>query len=190
MTALVAPARMRSTMAEKNGVVSIRIPARRNWFLIVLLGAWLCAWFAAEVFIPYFVLRGAFRPRGVAAPFPFLLFWIAGLTLAGAFGLYAWTWSAFGREVVELDGRRLSARREPIGIPTRKDYDLLHVRNLRVVPFDGSTWWSRDPLAGMRSGPLAFDYGAKTVRFGAGIDEAEARMILDSIRTRFPELGA
>lgn len=34
------------------------------------------------------------------------------------------------------------------------------------------------------------DYGAKTIRFGSGIDEAEARMILDSIRTRFPELGS
>jgi hypothetical protein len=39
----------------------------------------------------------------------------------------------------------------------------------------------------MRSVPYLMMRG---VRFGAGIDEAEARMILDSIRTRFPEMGA
>jgi hypothetical protein len=82
----------------------------------------------------------------------------------------------------------LTMRREPIGIPLRKGYDLLNVRNLRVVPFDESLWSRRDPWT--PTGPLAFDYGARTVRFGAGIDEAEARMIVDSIRTRFPELGS
>ena len=118
MTALVAPARMLSTLAEENGVVRVRIPARRSWLVAVFLAAWL------------------------------------------------------------------------FGLPLRKEYDLQHVRNLRVVPFDASIWSGRDSFGGMRGGPLAFDYGAKTVRFGTGIDEAEARMILDSIRTRFPELGS
>ncbi|HEX9574576.1 MAG TPA: hypothetical protein VF994_10795 [Myxococcales bacterium] len=188
MTALVAPARMRSTMAEENGVVRVRIPARRNWFLGLFLVVWLCGWLAGEIL----TLRSAFGARGGARapPTPFLLLWIAGWTVGGAFAVYAWIWNAFGREVIELDGRALIFRREPIGLPPRKEYDLLHVRNLRVVPFDGSIWSGRESFAGMRGGPLAFDYGAKTVRFGAGVDEAEARMILDSIRTRFPELGS
>jgi hypothetical protein len=188
VTALVAPVRMRSTMAEENGVVRVRIPARRSWLLGAFLAVWLCGWLVGEVV----TLRSAFGARGGARapPVPFLLFWIAGWTAGGAFTMYAWIWNAFGREVIELDGRALIIRREPIGLPPRKEYDLLQVRNLRVVPFDGSLWSNRDSYGGIRGGPLAFDYGAETVRFGTGIDEAEARMILESVRTRFPELGA
>jgi hypothetical protein len=187
VTALVAPARMRSTMEEVSGVVRVRIPARRRWFLAVFLAVWLCGWLAGEIV----ALRGLFGPSHSARPppTPFLLFWTSAWTVGGALAVYTWIWNAFGREVVELDGRALIIRREPIGLPLPKQYDLLQVRNLRVVPFDGSLW-SRDSSGGMRGGPLAFDYGARTIRFGAGIDEAEARMILDSIRTRFPELGA
>ena len=184
MTALIAPARMRSTMAEENGLVRVRIPARRNWFVVAFLAVWLCGWLIGEIV----ALRSALWPRGDVHGPPAVVpwFWIAAWTAGGAFAVYNWVWSAFGREVAELDGRVLIVRREPIGLPFRREYDLLHVRNLRVVPFDASIW-SRDS---MRGGPLAFDYGAKTIRFGSGIDEAEARMILDSVRTRFPELGS
>ena len=34
---------------------------------------------------------------------------------------------------------------------------------------------------------LAFDYGAQTFRFGAGVDDAEARRILEKITARFPQ---
>jgi hypothetical protein len=187
VTALVAPARMRSSMAEESGVMRLRIPARRSWFVGLFLAAWLCGWLAGEVT----ALRGFFVPGPSARPpaGASLLVWVAAWTVGGAFVVYTWIWNAFGYEVIELDGCALILRREPIGLPPAKRYDVLQVRNLRVVPFDSSLW-SRNSSGGMRGGPLAFDYGAKTVRFGAGIDEAEARMILDSIRTRFPELGA
>ena len=105
MTAVVSPARLRSTMAEETGIVRVTIPARRNWLLVGVLCAWLCGWSMGE---------------------------------------------------------------------------MMAVR---------AVWAKSDPFVGMRSGPLAFDYGAKTIRFGSGVDEAEARVILASIRTRFPELA-
>ena len=191
MTALVTPARMRSKMSEESGVLRVRIPARRNWAIIIFLGVWLSLWAFGELFLPYSVVRGNLaRGGGRAPPAGFLLFWFAMWTAFGAAALYTWVWNAFGREAIEIDGRTLTVRREPIPFPRRKQYDLLHVRGLRVVPYESYLWWMRDPFAGMRGGPLAFDYGAKTVRFGAGIDEAEARMVLDSIRTRFPELSS
>ena len=192
MTALVAPARMRSAMAEEHGLVRVQIPARRNWAIIIILGIWLCGWAGGEILFPYSVLRGAaFSREGARGPpAAFLIFWFMVWTAFGAGAIYTWVWNVFGREVVEIDARALTVRRAPIPFPPSKQYDLLHVRNLRVVPFESYLWWMRDPFAGMRGGPLAFDYGAKTIRFGAGIDEAEARMVLDSIRTRFPELGS
>ena len=39
---------------------------------------------------------------------------------------------------------------------------------------------------GKGEGVIAFDYGAKTFRFGSGLDEAEAKMILIEIAQRYP----
>ena len=188
MTALVAPARMRSTISEESGVVLVTIPARRSWFLGLFLLVWLCGWAVGELVALRELLGMGVSRR--PPPVPFLLLGLAGWTVGGALAVYGWIWNAFGREVVELDGRALTLRWEPIGLPPRKQYDLLHVRNLRIVPFDESLWSRGNSFGWTRAGPLAFDYGAKTIRFGAGIDEAEARMVLDSIRVRFPELGA
>ncbi len=41
---------------------------------------------------------------------------------------------------------------------------------------------------GISGGQLAFDYGAKTVRFGIGLDEAEAKQILNDIEIQSPDL--
>jgi hypothetical protein len=37
---------------------------------------------------------------------------------------------------------------------------------------------------------VAFDYGAKTVRLCAGLDEAEARPLVSALVARSPALGA
>jgi hypothetical protein len=36
-------------------------------------------------------------------------------------------------------------------------------------------------------GSLAFDYGARTFRFGTSIDEAEAKQIVAEIQQKFPQ---
>ena len=36
--------------------------------------------------------------------------------------------------------------------------------------------------SGFGDGNLAFDYGARTYRFGFGLDEAEAKLLLDALR--------
>ncbi len=48
----------------------------------------------------------------------------------------------------------------------------------------GSSYY---PWLGNSVGTLAFDYGAKTFRFGAGIDEAEAKQIVAEIQNKFPQ---
>jgi len=42
---------------------------------------------------------------------------------------------------------------------------------------------------GIGGGPIAFDYGFKTVRLGSGVQDAEAREIVKELRSRytFPE---
>jgi hypothetical protein len=39
---------------------------------------------------------------------------------------------------------------------------------------------------GVGGGALAFDYGPRTYRFGSGLDDAEAREVLEALAPRLP----
>jgi hypothetical protein len=71
------------------------------------------------------------------------------------------------------------------GVGRDREYDLAHVRRLRVVPHvsDPYGWRSTMRWWGVGGGSLAFDYGAKTVQFGA-VDEAEGHDIVEELRSR------
>jgi len=80
----------------------------------------------------------------------------------------------------------LAIKRDLFGTGRARQYDLAHVKHLRVVtpsfnPFDFSSalqFW------GIGGGLIAFDYGAKTFRFGAGVEEAEAQGIVTRLKSR------
>ena len=56
-------------------------------------------------------------------------------------------------------------------------------------PFD---WSGGMRVWGMGGGVIAFDYGARTVRLGSSLDEAEALLIVRELKAahRFPEAVA
>ena len=107
--------------------------------------------------------------------------WLAGWTLGGGLATFALLWMYVGLERLllrpdamviarELNGREVYAREYAIG----------NISNLRVVPNVPWEW-------GFGGGKIAFDYGARTFRFGAGIDEAEARDIVSQMQSaKFP----
>ena len=69
------------------------------------------------------------------------------------------------------------------------EYGLVHVADLRVsavLSTDPFGWSAGMRFWGLGGGLVAFDYGAKTFRVGAGIDEAEAKRIVDALRARMP----
>ena len=89
-----------------------------------------------------------------------------------------------GREIIKVSQRSVVVERKIIigntVLPTAptKEYLMEHIKNLRTWP---ALRWSG-------GGALAFDYGAKTVRFAAGIDDAEARQILEELKDSLPWL--
>jgi hypothetical protein len=89
----------------------------------------------------------------------------------------------FGRERIEITDTLLTDWGAPLPWPRRRSYDVNHIRRLRAAGSTGSDLWS------LFTGVLTFDYGARTIRVGAGIDEAEAIMIIDVIARRFPQLA-
>ncbi len=163
----------RARLETVPGGVELVVPSRRNYFVIAFLCLWLCGWFFGE-------FNGA---RAVSSPVAhgepgFMVFWLIGWTIGGVFAVTTILWNLAGAERVVLGNDEFLLRREIFGIGFGKRYALRNVTDLRVVetddvrgPFGMST---RNPF-GAGGGPFAFDYGSKTVRFGAGVEVAEAK---------------
>jgi hypothetical protein len=176
----VTPPRRRSTLRHTAGGLELVIPAKRNVFsifLIVFLAAWLGGWFIGEAS----ALRELFHFEGREPNF-FLMFWLLGWTAGGVFALYALLWLAVGREVVSLRSGSLTIKRAVLGVGLTREYDLAHIKDLRVSPQPANQFgWNMSPW-GMGGGLVAFDYGAKTVRFAASVEESEASQIVSDLK--------
>lgn len=163
------------------------IPARRNWFLVLFLGFWLCGWLLGEVTAATMLLS-VFTSGSGEIPSVFLLVWLGGWTVGGGFALFMWLWNLMGKEVIALERGELTVTRRvgPIGFPKR--YDLAHVRNARVGPAPIRRSRRRYPgsSASGFNAAIAFDYGARTFHFGTDLDEAEAHYLLDLLHPRLP----
>ena len=172
----VVPPAAISTSSETVDGFQLVIPAKRNVFVLLFLLVWLVFWALGEA--------TAFHQLTTSTNVQwFLVFWMTAWTAGGLFAVTAWLWTAFGREIVTLGSGELRIRWEVLGVGRSKEFDLAQVRNLRV-----SAWTPVARSAGIQSpgrgGRVAFDYGAKTFRFGASIDEAEALQIIDELRKR------
>ena len=107
------------------------------------------------------------------------------VAVAGVVVVYGWLWTAIGREVVGLRPGVIVVRRDVAGLGLSREYSLADVRNLRVsAPPSDAGRWSSPIRFGREPGVIAFDHGARTVRFGEGLDEAEASLVLAELGVR------
>jgi hypothetical protein len=168
----------RATVSPTFSPLAITIPARRHWFLMLFLPLWLCGWFMGETSAIHELVKG----DGGAGMF--LVVWLTMWTVGGAIALLTLAWTIAGKEVLAVGSGLLTHRRQigPIGIT--RAYDAHQVRDLRVTPVPEPRWGrSQNPFS-ITDGPIAFDYGAKTIRVGAGVDEAEAKSLVETLRER------
>lgn len=174
---------MRSRIIDEPPGLRIVIPARRNWFVVVFMTAWLCGWAFGEIA----VIGALFGEGPPGALSLFLVVWLVGWTVGGLFAVYIVLWMLAGQEIVLLRPDALVVKRNVLGIGKRRAYDITKVERLRVVESDSGSQrpGSRAPGRGM-FGRIAFDYGPKTVRFGASIEPGEARMLVDKLQERYP----
>ncbi|MDF0667027.1 MAG: hypothetical protein P0119_13260 [Nitrospira sp.] len=172
----------RITIADTSAGLRLVIPGRRSVFVICLLGFWICGWTVAEVMVAIQLLNGDAPPEGEF----FMSAWFSIWTIGGVLAVYAWLWQVMGKEIVIVLGQTFKTRRDVGGFGFDKDYDLLQMRDLRVwrAGFNPLDFSSSLQLWGIGGGVIAFDYGAKTHRFGAGLDEAEAEQVVTAITQR------
>ncbi len=187
--AFVEPPTGRAKIANDGLSLRITIPARRNLFAILFLSAWLVGWYFGETS----ALRDLSKPAGTPDN-AFLVFWVVGWSLGGLFATLSLLWSLFGYEVIEVQPDVLVHRRRIFGVGRSNVYSVSSIKDLRVAPpgpsisglsfskmFDRQRTQERPRVGdfwGFTGGPLVFDYGARTVRCAAGVDEAEAKTIV------------
>nr|GFC65771.1 hypothetical protein [Tanacetum cinerariifolium] len=184
------PYQGRAAWQDLGSEVQISIPARRNWLVLTFMLFWLCGWLVGEVVVLGFVTGSAFGAlsdnRGNEPPVVFLLAWLTFWTTAGLFIVRIVWWQLGGYELVTVGNGLLTIAKLGLLFNRPKTYDLSAVRHLRA---------QEDPLAAAfggfatyrsfggfgDTGSLRFDYGLKTVKFGAGLDEAEARHLIQRL---------
>ncbi|MDR4465850.1 MAG: hypothetical protein MRJ66_16455 [Nitrospira sp.] len=181
--AKIQPHSSRVIIADTSQGLRIVIPYTRSWFVIFFLGFWICGWAVAEYMVSSQFLRGDAPPEGEL----FMLAWFGVWTVGGLFAIYALLWQVMGKEIVMVHGQVLRTRYDIGGFGFNKDYDLIQMRDLRPAPvlFNPLDLSSSLQLWGVGGGVIAFDYGAKTIRFGAGLDEGEAKQVVTAIKQRY-----
>jgi len=179
----IEPSPGRAQVVETVDGVLIRIPSRRHGCAMAFLGFWLLGWAAGEAFAVWAVLNGG-TPLG---PRLFVLVWLCGWTVGGFFALRAWLWMLVGREMVLVNGAILAIKRDIFGLGRVREYDWSAVANLRAAPPTGDGQKRLGAISlGASEGAIAFDYGARTWRFGSDLDEAEAAQLVALILDRYP----
>ena len=179
---------LRSTIEPIGGGVELTIPSRRNYLMVAVFIIWLGGWFMGEsAAIRTVFFEHKSLDDGHTA---FMAFWLIGWTAGGIGVLLAVLWNIAGCERVRFGSDEVVLRKEIYGLGFGRRYDPSKVSNLRVLETSGFPANFGRRAWGVNAAPLAFDYGAQTMHFGAGIDAAEARQLVAKIVNAAPNFGA
>jgi hypothetical protein len=173
--AVLTPPKPRSVISDDGGRLRIDIPVVRSLFSFTFLAFWIGGWACGELF----AFREVLKSKSIFSN-PFLVFWLGMWTVFGVYAIWSWLWLLGGREIIRIENGILSVRKEVGRLGRTNEYSLTDIRALRVSP---PVYQSRRNM--VPDGTIAFDYGAKTYRLGSGIDEAEAKHLVETIRLRF-----
>jgi hypothetical protein len=171
---LVQPSQSRIAVEERPDEAVMVLPTSRNWFVLAFIAAWLGGWAVGAVAAIGDLVGGDVEP--------FLIFWLAAWLVAGGAIFTFWLWNAFGREIIRLDQTALTLEQAVGPFSRKRRFDRTLVRDLRVTP-DKFNTGKMSSFAGW-GGLIAFDYGSRTYRFGAALEEAEAKQVVQELRGR------
>lgn len=171
---------------------TIKIPSKKNWFIIVFLCVWLGGWYFGESSAMNELFIKGTNDIGVNG---FMLFWLAGWTVGGFFALSILLWMLLGNEKIVVNKNIVGVKKGLLDWNfMNKQYETSQIKNLELNPQpaeDGIFGQSRNigDFTGFKGGKIRFDYGLKTIKFGVNIDEAEARYLIEEIKKNgyFPD---
>lgn len=161
--------------------LKIIIPSKKNVLTIFILVFWI-----AGMIFSYFMFSQDPDFFDSEMPKEFSFFWFFAWGIGGVFVAVILTWIILGRETVIFENNICQIKKGILDFAfVNKSYELKLIKNLELNPADIETNFlgqkRTGPEYGFKGGKIRFDYGMKTKKFGIGIDEAEARFIIDEI---------
>ena len=172
----------KSTIKYDGRELKIIIPSKKELFTIILFSIWIIG----SIFGYYITSQDTFfddsdMPEGLSD------FWIFGWTIGAIFAVVVLTWLLLGRETVIFSNNVCQIKKGILDFDiVNKKYEIKHIKNLELNPVDNETNFLGQKKSGMdygfKGGKIRFDYGMKTKKFAIGVDEAEARFIIDEIK--------
>lgn len=191
------PALPRYTSETTGSSLKFVIPSRKNWSIIIFFGFWLMIWAVGEIALSISFISAIIDiifDRKVFEGFfggIFMLIILAIWTGFASVILYTWLWNITGKEIIEVTDGSIKIAHRIFSFGKPKEYLVAHIKDLRAIPFIANEIWGFRIMFrftwGVPPGTLAFDYGAKTINFGSGCEEAEAKMILKEIWQAYPQ---
>ena len=174
----------RASYDDNFGNVTITIPAKKNWFIILFLGVWLCGWIFGET-----SAAGTFTKGNQSGVDLFMIVWLTGWTIGGLFVMRTIIWGLLGKEIITIGQGALTIDKKGAIFYRSKSYDLREAKNFRAVeePYFYNSFGNRrdsNPFNLDKSGTIKFDYGMQTIKFGDRLDEAEANYLLQKLRDK------
>ncbi|AMR30698.1 hypothetical protein A0256_04310 [Mucilaginibacter sp. PAMC 26640] len=173
----------RAIINDNFDTVEIEIPGKRNYFILLFFSAWMVGWFFGETSAASSIASGD-------GPGWFLTIWLAGWSLGGIFVISTILFMLLGKEIIAAGKGTISIRNRVWFFLPAKVYDLNEVKHIRAseeFSMYNSFRFGRSQsgvLSNFNSGTVKFDYGLKTVRFGNDLDEAEARYIIEKLKSK------
>ncbi len=215
----VQPSSTVYTIDESGDSLNIVISARKNWFSIIALIGWSALWTVFTllysgsllVFLVITLLKRAAKVFNTSSDFsptdPGGLLGLVALSiiLLGAWFLMvpknirALSWQLAGKEIVHVDSRSITMRRQIFRFGHSRVCSTAEVRDAYVAPMyprpRGDSrhtfgWLSADEFWKVSDGSIVLDDGLTCHRFGARLKEVDANQILAEIQRRFPEFQA
>ena len=191
----------RHTVEKFDDLVRVTLPGRRKFLDILFMCVWFVMWGYIVSGLIYFVVsinkamelerqsNPAFQGGEGFIIFSLIfLFFFLVLLGFGAFGVYRFLWMLAGKEVIEANSKLLRVTRQLFSWKREKEYFADEVKDLRVTLIQhgfSSSRSIRKPF--ISNDMITFDYGAKTLRFGSEIEEAEAKQIILAIKDGLPQ---
>lgn len=174
------------TTVERDGSgLRITVFATLEMGSILLLSVWLAFWVVGEVAGFRHLLGDGENKLG-------LILWLALWTLGGLVAACVLLWQLTGKEIIELNATRLRRRKQILLFGTEKEFAVAAISNMRLAPPQPKRIRGKyvvsSPLT--RTGAIAFDVGRDTHHVGQGLDETEARFVLEELCKQVKSLRA
>ena len=180
----VKPLAPRYTIEDLGETLVVSIPSLKMWPFILLFSFWSFWWIGLEVvfLIALFTAKESSRINALII--------IAIWTVAGAFLLYNLFWQVFGKEEIQVTALSIMISHVVLGYKRSKEFLAENIRDLGLARVSMRDLLYRRwpfPLLGSDAGSISFDYGARTYRFAASLDDAEAKQLIAAVQQKYPQ---